>query len=147
MRSRVLRDGALSLGLALLAGLGCGGPEAEIRESLSAAERERFDLGRQLSTPCWSCHDLHGEQNKVGPSLSGVFGRRAGEAAFPGYSQAMRESGIVWHEQALREFLLDPQRVVPGTTMVASGPRHVGQVDALVFYLKKLGQARAAQSK
>lgn len=121
--------------------MACGGPEGEIRASLSVAERAQFDRGRQLSTPCWSCHDLYGEQNKVGPYLAGVYGRRAGSANFPGYSEAMRNAGIVWDETTLRQFLLDPPRFVPGTTMVASGPRNVADVDALVFYLARVSEA------
>jgi cytochrome c len=125
----------------LVAAVGCGGPEREIRSSLSNADRQRFDLGQRLSTPCWSCHDLYGQQNKVGPYLAGVYGRKAGSANFPGYSQAMRSAGFSWDERSLRSFLLDPNRLVPGTTMVASGPRGPAEVDALVFYLKHVSQA------
>lgn len=122
----------------LLVLVGCGGPEGEIRKTLTEAERVQFDLGQRLSTPCWSCHDLYGEQNKVGPYLSGLYGRAAGTADFPGYSQAMKASGVVWNERSLRAFLLDPSHFVPGTTMVASGPRNAADVAALVFYLRHI---------
>lgn len=121
--------------------LSCGGPEREIRAQLSAVERDLFDRGQQLSTPCWSCHDLYGEQNKVGPYLAGLYGRRAGSARFPGYSEAMKLSGVVWDERSLRAFLLNTNGFIPGTTMVASGPRGPADVSALVFYLKHLTRA------
>jgi len=126
--------------------MACGGPEREIRQTLTAGERARFDLGQRLSTPCWSCHDLYGEQNKVGPYLAGVYGRRAGSARYPGYSAALKTSGVVWDERSLAGYLLDPQGFIPGTTMVAGGPRGRAEVDALVFYLKQVSLA-VAKSK
>ena len=137
------RNFALTSALfALLIGmLACSGPEREIRERLSTGEREHFDRGRRLSTACWACHDLYGEQNKVGPYLAGVFGRRAGSAKFPGYSEAMKQSRVVWDERSLRAFLLDPSGFIPGTTMVAGRPRSMADVGALVFYLQHVTQA------
>lgn len=126
----------LVLAVVFVVPLGCGGPEREIRKTLSAAERDLFDRGQRLSTPCWSCHDLYGEQNKVGPYLAGLYGRAAGSARYPGYSPAMRGSGVIWDERSLRAFLVDTSGFIPGTTMVASGPRNAADVSALVFYLK-----------
>ena len=134
---RALRRVLLGIGWLLLPGLSaCGGPEGEIRKTLSASERSLFDQGQRLSTPCWSCHDLYGKQNKVGPYLAGLYGRKAGTANFPSFSEAMKSSGVVWNERSLRSFLLDTSGFIPGTTMVASGPRGAADVSALVFYLK-----------
>jgi cytochrome c len=124
--------------------LACGGPEREIRAQLSPADRNLFDRGQRLSTACWSCHDLYGEQNKVGPYLAGLYGRKAGSANFPGYSEAMRRSGVTWDEASLRSFLLNTHGVIPGTTMVASGPGNSADVAALVFYLKYVTRAVVA---
>ncbi|MBW2290981.1 MAG: c-type cytochrome [Deltaproteobacteria bacterium] len=121
--------------------LGCGGPEREIRARLSPAEVDLFNRGQRLSTPCWNCHDLYGEQNKVGPYLAGLYRRKAGSANFPGYSEAMKRSEVVWDERSLRAFLLNASSFIPGTTMVASGPRSSADVGALVFYLKHVTQA------
>ncbi|MFT5442512.1 MAG: cytochrome c [Myxococcota bacterium] len=116
--------------------VGCGGPESEIRATLSEGERAVFDAGQRLSTPCWSCHDLYGEQNKVGPYLAGLYGRKAAATHYAGYSAAMRASGVVWDEGSLRAFLAGPNSFIPGTTMAASGPRGAAEINALVFYLK-----------
>ena len=128
--------------LASLVMAACGGPEAEIRANLSAEERVTFDRGQRLSTPCWSCHDLYGEQNKVGPYLAGVYGRPAGSAKFSGYSKAMKESGVVWNERSLRAFLLNANGFIPGTNMVG-GAQSPAEVGALVFYLKHVTRAGA----
>jgi cytochrome c len=121
----------------------CGGPEPEIRARLSEREREIFDRGKRLSTPCWACHDLYGEQNKVGPYLSGLYGRTAGSARFAGYSQAMKNSNVIWNDASLRAFLLNVSGYIPGTSMNATGPAGRVDVDALVFYL---GQVTASTS-
>ena len=132
---------AMASTIFLVCSLGCGGPEREIRGRLSPAERDRFDRGQRLSTACWSCHDLYGEQNKVGPYLAGFYGRDAGSANFPGYSEPMKRSGIIWDERSLRAYLSNPSGLIPGTTMVASGPQNPGDLSALVFYLRHVSQA------
>ncbi len=128
--------------LAFMAGFpvleGCDSRAREIRSELSDGELLLFDRGQKLSSPCWACHDFYGTQNKVGPSLSGLFGRRAGDSAFPGYSQAMRESGISWDRQTLARFLANPQSVVPGTTMVSPGIAARADIEALVFYTERV---------
>src|ERR1700730_13377979 len=72
--------------------------------------------GKTLFTRCSSCNAVT-EQNKVGPHLSGVFGRSAGTVAGARYSKAMTASGMTWDEQRLYAFLTEPTRVLPGTTM------------------------------
>lgn len=121
--------------LALAFVTACAGPEAEIRAQLSERDRETFDRGKSLSTPCWACHDLYGEQNKVGPYLHGLYGRKAGSAAFGGYSEAMKNSPVIWSNDSLERFLLDVGGFIPGTTMNASGPGSRSDIEALVFYL------------
>jgi cytochrome c len=136
-RSRRLLTGVV---LVVVAGMlaACDSRVREIRSRLSDAELLLFDRGQKLSSPCWACHDFYGTQNKVGPHLSGLFGRRAGESSFPGYSQAMRESQIVWNEQTLGRFLTDPQSFVPGTTMVSPGVSSRGDLGAILFYTEQV---------
>ena len=119
----------------LLAGLGCDSRSREIRSQLSDDELQRFQRGQQVSSPCWSCHDFYGKQNKIGPYLSGVYGRPAGGAEWGGYSPAMRESEIVWSDETLAAYVSAPQQTVPGTTMVSDGVR--GQdLEALLFWMR-----------
>jgi len=137
----------MATGLATLLGVvlaacvpgGCDQRAAGIRARLSPAERQLFDRGARVAGECWSCHELAGPAHKIGPSLLGVFGRPAGSAeGFGGYSQAMRESGIVWSRRSLARFLSDPQGTVPGTTMLARPVRDPQAVAALLFYLREM---------
>jgi cytochrome c len=76
-------------------------------------------------------------QNKVGPHLSGVFGRPTGTVAGASYSKAMTASGMTWNEQTLDAFLTEPTRVLPGTTMSARLPNPRDRAD-VIAYLKTL---------
>lgn len=58
---------------------------------------------------CAVCHSTTAGWNKEGPSLAGVFGRRAGSAPeFTGY-RALRGLDVVWSEQSLDAWLADPK--------------------------------------
>jgi cytochrome c len=126
----------LAVACLLVVGSGCDSRVREIRSGLSDRDLLRFDRGQKVSSPCWACHDFYGTQNKVGPYLSGVFGRRAGGSSFPAYSEALRSSGIVWDRSSLARFLASPQTAVPGTTMVSPGVSGQADLDALLFYME-----------
>jgi cytochrome c len=67
---------------------------------------------------CRTCHSMREGDHRLGPSLSGVVGRKAGTApGFRNYSQALASSGIVWDEQTLDKFLANPDALVPGNNM------------------------------
>lgn len=91
--------------------------------------------------PCAHCHQIGpGARNRVGPSLEGVVGRKAGQgtgaaAGYP-YSEAMRRSGIVWDHASLARFVAAPQSVVPGTRMAFGGLDDPERVEAIVAYLE-----------
>jgi len=54
---------------------------------------------------CKACHDLSGPKHKTGPSLKGIFGKKAGSTDFAKYSDSMKKGGWVWDEANLRTFL------------------------------------------
>jgi cytochrome c len=65
---------------------------------------------------CFACHAF--ACNKRGPKLHRIFGRSAAAIGdFPIYSNALRQSGIVWDAETLDRFLADPVAMVPTTTM------------------------------
>ena len=88
---------------------------------------------------CQVCHEV-GEtaRNKLGPVLNGLDGRRAGTVESYGYSEANRNSGIVWSETAFKEYLQDPSVKIPGTTMIFSD-KNEKEIADLWAYLKQFG--------
>lgn len=127
--------------VAVLAHVGCSDPWADVRARLSPADLERFDRGARIAAPCAACHDLSGEAQKIGPHLKRIDGRRAGGLPGFAYSQALERSDLVWTTQTLDAFLAEPQRVVPGNRMVATGVGDAGARGDLVFFLIQAGRS------
>jgi cytochrome c len=86
---------------------------------------------------CAACHKLEPGANNVGPSLHGIFMRKAGELADFRYSPAIKRSGIVWSPETLDTFITDPQAVVPGNRMPYAGMANPGDRADLIAYLQK----------
>jgi hypothetical protein len=57
-------------------------------------------------------HSLEKDRNMTGPSLAGIWNRKAGTlASFSRYSDAMKHSGLTWDEQSLDGYLKKTVRV------------------------------------
>src|SRR5689334_4835558 len=77
--------------------------------------------GRLVFRKCQACHSIEPGKNMLGPSLSGVIGRKSGTESGYNYSPAMKSAGIVWGPQTLDQYLTDPAKVVPGNKMPFPG--------------------------
>ncbi|HTV30580.1 MAG TPA: cytochrome c family protein [Xanthobacteraceae bacterium] len=106
--------------------------------SCSMAARAEGDAarGKTVFVQCMACHSLNPGQNGIGPSLHGLFGRKAGTAPDFAYSPSMKRSGIIWSEAELRSYLPDPQAKVPGTKMTFVGISDPQRLEDLIAYLK-----------
>jgi cytochrome c len=93
--------------------------------------------GEKKFEECATCHTLTQGQNGVGPSLHGLFGRKAAEIADFRYSAPMKRSGITWTAKTLDEFIADPQMVVVGNRMLYAGLPDAGDRADLIAYLEK----------
>ncbi|CAN7609081.1 c-type cytochrome [Phenylobacterium sp. LjRoot219] len=83
---------------------------------------------------CQSCHAVgQARPSTLGPSLTGVVGRKAASTEFK-YSPALKASGVIWSKPNLDKFLSGPTKMVPGTRMVISLP-DPAQRAAVIDYL------------
>lgn len=84
----------------------------------TAAAQGGATHGAQAFRQCLACHSLEPGRHLTGPSLAGVVGRRAGEAAgFSRYSPALAASALTWDRDTLDRWLADPAALVPDTSM------------------------------
>jgi cytochrome c len=93
--------------------------------------------GETVFKGCAACHTTD-STNRVGPGLGGVIGRKAGTAAGFRYSNAMKNSEIVWDAKILDAFLESPQKVVPGNRMPYAGLKNPTDRADLAAYLATL---------
>jgi len=89
-------------------------------------------------TQCKACHSVEAGKNGVGPSLAGVYGRKAGTLAGFKYSEPHLKSGLTWDEPTLTKYLASPKDVIPGNKMVFAGLKDSADVAAVIAYLKTL---------
>ena len=97
------------------------------------------EAGRTVFFRCQACHRVTGGARPLaGPNLDNIFGRMAGTSdTYPPYSKAVRESGIVWSEQALNQWMADPQNFLPGNKMPFAGVRSEQDRKDLLAFLRQ----------
>src|SRR5262245_6280492 len=86
---------------------------------------------------CGGCHSL--DRDLEGPRLRGVFGRAAASVnGFP-YSEALRNSKVVWTEETLDRWLTDTETVAPNNEMTfrVNSP---SERRAIIEFLKSNGK-------
>ncbi|AHE54344.1 c-type cytochrome [Sphingomonas sanxanigenens] len=93
------------------------------------------EAGERSFLQCKICHTIEPDQNRIGPSLHAIIGRKA--ATVPGfaYSPAMKNSGITWSEEELFRFIGDTRGTVPGTKMAFAGMRNAQTRADVIAYL------------
>src|SRR6266851_4036890 len=94
---------------------------------------------------CAGCHSTQAGQNKIGPSLAGVFGQTSGSVPGYSYSAALKNAHLTWDEQTLDKFLQNPSGLVHGTKMFAAVP-DADTRQRVIAYLKSL-QPQTGTSK
>ncbi len=85
---------------------------------------------------CAVCHTVEPGKNKMGPSLAGVVGRKAGSAPGFAYSPASKNSNVTWDPATLNTYLTNPRALMPGTKMVFTGLKDPAERQAVIDYLK-----------
>lgn len=106
----------------------------------AASDAAALERGEQIYSRCAACHAI--DYNRTGPQHCGLFGRKAGTApGFDNYSQAMRESNIVWNAKSLDRFLQSPMQAVPGTSMGYAGVKDPVERAELIAWLQQATRA------
>jgi cytochrome c len=109
---------------------------------LMAAARADGDAARGEARfqDCAACHKLEAGSNDVGPSLHGIFERKAAALTDFRYSPAMKRSGISWTPETLDKFIADPQAMVSANRMPYAGMANPNDRADLIAYLQKMSK-------
>ncbi|MDQ2954711.1 MAG: cytochrome c family protein [Pseudomonadota bacterium] len=107
---------------------------------MQAASSQDLAAGENSFKKCLPCHAVgEGAKNKVGPLLNGLDGRKSGTIEGFSYTDANKNSGIVWSEESFKEYIKDPRAKIPGTKMVFPGIKNEKEAGDLWAYLKQFG--------
>lgn len=117
---------------------GTGGESPAAATAIAEASTAAAGEPPAAFNQCKICHTTEPGKNLIGPSLAGVYGRKA--ASRPGfpYSAAMRQSGLTWDDATLDRFLEAPMKVVPGTRMTYAGMKDPVARKDIITHLKSL---------
>jgi cytochrome c len=104
------------------------------------------EKGAALFRACVACHSLKPGQNMTGPSLAGLWERKAGSLeSFDRYSPALKSSDIVWDENSLDAWLKSPKSFVAQNRMIFPGMSDARQRADLIAFLKTASAGHIAE--
>lgn len=114
------------------------GLAAILASSPVLAQQDAVTRGQRDFRVCLPCHSLEPGRNMTGPSLAGLWDRKAGSLeSFERYSDALKSSGIIWNERSLDAWLMNPERMVPGNEMPFNGIKDDRARADLIAFLKQ----------
>jgi cytochrome c len=129
-RENILKQGLTKQAVILAA--------AMLASAVGTGAARAADGAEIFTNNCAVCHSTDPGTNKLGPSLAGVVGRKAGGLDDYSYSPAMTKLGATWDKATLDKYLTDPQAMVPGTKMIYPGVKDADDRKALIDYLATL---------
>jgi cytochrome c len=119
-------------------------------QQMAAAQQQGGDpiRGQGVFRACAACHSLEPNRNLTGPSLSDLWGRKAGSlGGFRRYSPALKSSAVVWNDRTLDPWLRDPKAFIPGNHMTFPGIKDAQARSDLLAYLRDATRPGAAPTR
>lgn len=113
--------------------LRAAGPNPTPEALLKVADAE---IGARKFGQCAACHTIApNAPDLAGPNLHGIFGKPFGKSsARYGYTAALRDSQGHWDAHTLDAWMVNPQKVVPGTKMQFNGvPDPLDRADLIAY--------------
>ncbi len=97
--------------------------------------------GAVLFSSCAGCHAINdGETHGIGPDLYGVLGRKIAGAENYNYSEALNYKNEFWTKELLDQYIENPQKNIPGTSMIFQGIKDTNQRRAIIEFLETSAQ-------
>lgn len=107
----------------------------------SLAQQPASDESAQqtFNNSCRTCHSMKEGDNRLGPNLNKIVGRKAGSLPNYNYSASMKDAGFVWDDDKLTRFMVKPDEVVSGNKMQPYGGVSAEEAAKVVAYLQSAG--------
>ena len=116
-----------------------------IAATTSAAPSGDPTRGEKVFAACAACHSLEPDRHMTKPSLSRMWGRKAGSISnFPRYSDALKRSDVVWNEHSLDKWIENPNAFIPGSQMPFPGIDKPELRQDLIAYLMRASREKTA---
>ncbi len=97
-----------------------------------------IEHGKKVFKKCAACHLINkGADNKIGPALYGVIGRKVASKQDYKYSKAMSGYDKNWTFEEMNGYLEKPQRYIKGTKMAFAGLRKEKDRASVILYLNQ----------
>ncbi|MDX1744138.1 MAG: c-type cytochrome [Ruegeria sp.] len=119
--------------------LGVQGQMAAIEPSFLKNPKEMSNGERQFARKCSICHSLTPDgERRAGPTLHGVFGRKAGTLPGYFYSDTLQDSDIIWNDDTINALFDEgPDHYIPGSKMPMQRITQPQDRDDLVAFLRR----------
>lgn len=103
----------------------------------SAAYSQTPDGQQAFNNSCRTCHTVKAGDNRQGPSLAGIVGKKAGTTEGFNFSPSLAQSDLTWDEATLDKFIENPEAVASGNAMKPyGGVADPAQRKSIIEYLK-----------
>lgn len=99
--------------------------------------------GERVFKRCAACHVVDSDKNKIGPSLQGIVGKKAGAVEGFKYSKSLMDKaaeGLVWTKENLDTYLTNPKKMIPRGKMAFAGLRKEDERADVIAYLEEAGK-------
>ena len=122
---------------------------SQISSSVATKIEEKIDIsallalgdvshGEKVFKKCSACHLINkGGENKIGPALYGVLGRKVASKQDYKYSKAMAAYDKNWTFEEMNGYLKKPQSYIKGTKMAFAGLRKEKDRASVILYLNQ----------
>lgn len=104
----------------------------------AAFAADGIDGEAAFNNACRTCHSSKPGDDRLGPNLHAIVGRKAGAAeGFKNYSPSLKNAGLTWDEETLDKFIANPDAVIQGNNMKPyTGLTDAAQRKAIITFLK-----------
>jgi len=125
------------MGIGMIAALGVAVVMA-LASGPAFADGSAEDGAKVYKKRCLTCHPIEAGRHKMGPSLAGIMGTKAGTVAGFGKYKGLKDSDIVWDDANMDKWLADPKKFLGKKTNMSYRLKNSEKRASVIAYIKTL---------